>query len=597
MHNPVNNTVKNTVNKTEKNTVKTPTQSTPSTSSSNNTDENSNKTTDKKNATSIIKESIVKIFTVANQPDYQEPWNTSTAQFSGSGSIIVGNKILTNAHVIADNTFLEVKRYGQTKRFSAKVDSVSHDADLALLTVNDPKFFEGSTPLELGTLPTTQEEVVVYGFPTGGDTLSVTKGVVSRIEHQQYAHSSEYMLSVQIDAAINPGNSGGPVLSKGKIAGVVMQGLRGADNIGYMVPTPTIKHFFNDIKDGKYDGFPDVGIIVQEMENPGSRKKFKLSDNQTGVLAYKILFNSPANGIILPGDIITAIDGHKIADDGTVEFRPKEFTSFGYFIDQHQIGDTLALDIIRDSKALKKHITLTTTSKDFWLVQREIYDEFPSYFIFGGFVFTPVTKNYINAGMSFFGGGDELSELLYEWPSKDRREAVVVSQVLASDTNKGYHELYDWVVKKINGKTFKDFNEFYKLMASTTDEFITLEDKDGYKVIIDRLAAEKENKKILERYHIDAARSSDLDELLNNKTQTVHSTPVTDNSAANEQVKKGDGDTSKSEKEGTKATESTDNVNNAADIPDENTEQHESDNNGSGSVTINHREGKNTLML
>jgi S1-C subfamily serine protease len=466
----------------------------------------------KKNAkTSIIKESIVKIYTVANQPDYQEPWNTSTAQFSGSGSIIVGNKILTNAHVIADSTFLEVKRYGQTKRYSATVESVSHDADLAIIRVNNAEFFSGVTPLELGSLPTTQEEVIVYGFPTGGDTLSVTKGVVSRIEHQQYAHSSEYMLSVQIDAAINPGNSGGPVISMGKIAGVVMQGLRGADNIGYMVPTPIIHHFFTDMKDGKYDGFPDLGIIVQEMENPASRRKFKLTDEQTGVLAYKVLFNSPAVDLVQPGDIITSIDGHSIANDATVEFRPKEYTSFGYYIDKHQIGDKLTLEVIRDGKTLSKEIPLSTTSKDFWLVQREQYDEFPRYFIFGGFVFTPVTKNYMNASMSFFGSGGKISQLLGEWPSKDREEAIIISQVLAADTNKGHHDLYDWVIDKINGKKFKNFNEFYQLMASSKDEFIVLEDKDGYKIFIDRIASEEESKKILERYHIDSARSKDLE--------------------------------------------------------------------------------------
>ena len=460
---------------------------------------------------SIIKESIVKIYTVANQPDYQEPWNTSTAQFSGSGSIIVGNKILTNAHVIADSTFLEVKRYGQTKRYSATVESVSHDADLAIINVKDAEFFQGVTPLELGSLPTTQEEVIVYGFPTGGDTLSVTKGVVSRIEHQRYAHSSEYMLSVQIDAAINPGNSGGPVISMGKIAGVVMQGLRGADNIGYMVPTPTVHHFFNDIKDGQYDGFPDLGITVQEMENPASRRKFKLADEQTGVLAYKVLFNSPAKDLILPGDIITAIDSHPIANDGTVEFRPKEYTSFSYYIDKHQVGDTLTLDVIRDAKPLSKEITLSTTSKDFWLVQREQYDEFPRYFIFGGFVFPPVTKNYMNAGMSFFSSSGDLGQLLNEWPSEDRNEAVIISQVLAADTNKGHHDLYDWVIEKINGKKFKNFNEFYQLMASIKDEFITLEDKDGYKIFIDKVASEQESKIILERYHIDSARSKDLE--------------------------------------------------------------------------------------
>lgn len=458
----------------------------------------------------IIKDSIVKIYTVASLPNYQEPWNTSTAQFSGSGSIIAGQKILTNAHVIANSTFLEVKRYGQTKRYEAVVLYASHHADLAIITVKDKSFFKDALALKFGELPTTQEEVVVYGFPTGGDTLSVTKGVVSRIEHQQYAHSSENMLSVQIDAAINPGNSGGPVISKGKIAGVVMQGLRGADNIGYMVPTPTVKHFFKDMEDGTYHGFPDIGIAIQDMENPAARKKFNLSEEQTGVLAYKVLFNSPAKDIIKPGDILTKIDGHQIANDGTVEFRPKEYTSFGYYIDNHQINDKISFGIIRDSKETEVSFQLTTTSKDFWLVQREQYDVFPRYFIFGGFVFTPVTKNYVNAGMSFFSGTGELGKLMNEWPSKERREAVIISQVLASDTNKGYHAIYDRVIEKVDGQSFQDFDAFYKLINESTNDYITLEDKDGYKVIVDRKLSLAKNDTILERYHIESAQSKDL---------------------------------------------------------------------------------------
>ena len=311
-----------------------------------------------------------------------------------------------------------------------------------------------------------------------------------------------------------------------------MQGLRGADNIGYMVPTPTVRHFFTDIEDGKYDGFPDIGIIVQEMENPASRKKFELTEEQTGVLAYKVLFNSPANNHIQAGDILTAIDGHAIANDGTVEFRPKEYTSFGYYIDNHQVGDKLTLDIIRDSKPLSKEITLTTTSKDFWLVQREQYDTFPRYFIFGGFVFTPVTKNYINAGMSFFSASGELGGLLTEWPSKERNEAVIVSQVLAADTNKGHHDLYDWLIHKIDGQRFKNFNEFYQLMASANNEFITLEDKDGFKVFIDKAASEKESKDILERYHIDSARSKDLHP---ESTDTVNEDKVFVNKVVNKE--------------------------------------------------------------
>ena len=122
----------------------------------------------------------------------------------------------------SDQTFVQVRRHGEFKRYPARVESVSHDADLALLTVEDPRFFEGVPALSLGELPGTQDEVHVYGFPLGGDTLSTTKGVISRIEHQTYAHSSVYLLAGQIDAAINPGNSGGPVIRDGQICGVVM---------------------------------------------------------------------------------------------------------------------------------------------------------------------------------------------------------------------------------------------------------------------------------------------------------------------------------------------------------------------------------------
>lgn len=471
-----------------------------------------------------IKESIVKIYTVANQFDYQQPWNSSTSQFSGSGSVIDGNKILTNAHVVANNTFLEVKRYGQTKRYEARVEYVSHDADLAIVSVDNDAFFEGAVPLQLGELPKTQQEVVVYGFPRGGDTLSVTKGVVSRLEHQRYAHSSEYMLSVQIDAAINPGNSGGPVLADGKIAGVVMQGLSGADNIGYMVPTPVVKHFFADMKDGKYDGFPDVGIIVQQMENPSARQKYNFTENQTGVLVNKVLFNSPAKDKVLPGDILTSIDGHKIANDGTVEFRPKEYTSFGYFVDSHQVNDTLKLSLLRNSKPIDVEFKLSTTSKDFWLVQREQYDKYPRFFIYGGFVFTPLTKNYLSAGYSYFSNSSDLSKLLYEWPQKNKDEVVIISQVLAADFNKGYHDLSDWPIEKVNGESFKNFDEFYALMTKSAGKFVKLENEHGYEVVIDRELAHNKSQLILERYHIASSRSKDLEAFETNGTSETDNT-------------------------------------------------------------------------
>ncbi len=180
---------------------------------------------------------------------------------------------------------------------------------------------------------------MVYGFPEGGDSLSTTRGVISRIEHQCYAHSLITLLAGQLDAAINPGNSGGPVVVGDRIVGVVMQSLKNSENIGYMVPQPIIEHFLTDMQDGRYDGFPEDGVIVQPMENQNLKKMHGLNSEQTGALVTEVLPNSAADGFILPGDVILSIDGHRVADDCTVEFRPKERTSSNYIIQQHQIGE------------------------------------------------------------------------------------------------------------------------------------------------------------------------------------------------------------------------------------------------------------------
>ena len=222
---------------------------------------------------------MVKIYTVKSRPNFKIPWNkTGPVNMSGSGCVIEGNLVLTNAHVVSNQTFVQVRLFGHPELFEASVLAVSHDADLALLTVDKKNFFEKTTALRFGKLPEVRAEVTVYGFPQGGDTLSITQGVKSRIENQDYAHSKVILLAVQLDAAVNPGNSGGPVMIGNRIVGVVMQSLYRAENIGYMVPTPVINHFLKDREDGHVDGFPDPGVIWQTTRNEGFKKKLGLEE-------------------------------------------------------------------------------------------------------------------------------------------------------------------------------------------------------------------------------------------------------------------------------------------------------------------------------
>ena len=233
-----------------------------------------------------ISNSIVKIDVVRSNFDYLNPWQMrGQSSGTGSGCIIDGNRILTSAHVVNNSTFIQVRRAGVAKRYTARVYSISHISDLAILIVDDLSFFENSEALQIGELPHIRDRVAVYGFPTGGDQMSITEGVVSRIEHRSYVHSSAYLLTCQIDAAINPGNSGGPVIFNNKIVGVAFQAATSAQNIGYMVPAPIINHFLTDINNnnGIYSGFPELGIFTQSMENTDIREKFQMNQNYSGV--------------------------------------------------------------------------------------------------------------------------------------------------------------------------------------------------------------------------------------------------------------------------------------------------------------------------
>ena len=462
-----------------------------------------------------MKDAIVKIYSIVNTPDYYNPWSMrGTSASTGSGSIIKGRKILTNAHVVSDQTFIQVRRHGEARRYVARVVQVSHEADLALLEVEDEAFFEGSTSLELGELPNPQSEVLVYGFPMGGDTLSITKGVVSRIEHSTYSHASSYLLTGQIDAALNPGNSGGPVLKDGKIVGVAMQVMSQADNIGYMIPMPVIQHFFRDIEDGKRDGFPSLGVVLQDLENPDLKRYCRVDEGETGMLVQQVLPGSPADGVLNPGDVLVELAGQAIADDGTVEFRPRQRTSLAYYVQQLQVGETLSVELLRAGQHHSLDIVLDRPVSRDALVGGEQYDVRPSYFIYGGVVFSPLSKNFLRMwGPSWYNNAPNnlVAVLMDNVPEVEGEQVVLALKVLADEANQGYHDLNNWVVKTVDGNPIRSMKELIAAVKQGAGkEFVTFGDDNGRVVVLDRQKAESSQADLLNLYRIPADRSPDL---------------------------------------------------------------------------------------
>lgn len=462
-----------------------------------------------------LRNAIVKVFTVHNSPDYLNPWAMrGSYNSSGSGCVIARRRILTNAHVVRDQTFVQVRRFGDARRYVAQVEAVAHDADLALLTVEDESFFEGIEPLPFGELPRPQQEVLVYGFPLGGDTLSITKGVVSRIEHQSYSHSSCHLLAVQIDAALNPGNSGGPAIVDDAIVGVAMMGIPQADNIGYIVPVPIIEHFLKDLEDGRRDGIPSLGLVLQPTQNDGLRRRYRLPPNGLGMLVIGLADGSPAAGKVQIGDVLLSIDGVPVAEDGTVEFRPRERTHLSYLIQRHQVGESVQLELLRDGQTLSIEVPLTRPLQADWLIPMEQYDRVPTYYIYGGIVFCPLTVNLLQSwGPNWYEKAPRelVARLSYNVRTPERSEVVVALRVLAARVNEGYHDMFAWTVDKVNGQPIRNLADLIRIVESSREEpFVEFQHEWGRRIILDRRMAEETAEEILRTYRIPSDRSPDL---------------------------------------------------------------------------------------
>ncbi len=463
----------------------------------------------KKTNISKFKTSIIKIFAMRSKPNYNQPWQNHPQRSStGSGFVISGNRILTNAHIVANQTFLMVRKPGLQKKYIAKLEVIGNECDMAILKVEDPEFFKDLKALELGDLPELQTSVTVMGYPVGGDNISVTEGIISRIEPVIYSHSGRRLLAVQIDAAINPGNSGGPVLHDDKVVGIAFQGLSQSQSIGYMIPVPVIKHFLKDVKDKKFDGFPHAPFVSEKMENPDLRSWSKMNSDQTGIIIRSLPPEVKESGEFKVNDIIMAIDGVKLDNDATVKFRSDEVIYFAYLIWRKYIGDNCKFKVLRDGKEITVNYKLRRYKR---LVPNRVFGKLPTYYFIGGLLFVPLSINHLDEYRQWYNGPINLVyQVINGKVSKELQQIVVLSSVLAAEVNVGYQKLRSLIVEKVNGQKIKDLKQLISIVENSKKGFLIFQLKNKTKIVFDIEKLRKSTAPIMKRYRIPKDRSPDL---------------------------------------------------------------------------------------
>ena len=451
--------------------------------------------------------SVVQIINYAQHPNWVEPWRFSrVASGLGSGFVIEGNRIMTNAHVVSWSKQLVVHRHQDPKPYRAVVEFIGHDCDLAILKVEDEAFFEGIEPLEIGELPVARSSVTTYGYPAGGRQISYTRGVISRIEMQRYAHIyNRSFLAVQTDAAINPGNSGGPAIQDDKVVGVSFQGRPSLENAGFFIPPNIIKHFLKDIEDGRYHGFPDAGISLIKLTNPAFRASLSLPNNSVGVRIDRILQPFPkTHELLRVNDVILEVSEQEVGSDGMILYKGNRVHCSVLF-DEAQHGEAIPLKLWRAGKAIEVELPVYVNRAD--RISGNQHKE-PPYLIVGGLVFTELSMNYLGSLGRNLGerlGSRTHYELFYRRHRSEelaRAKPVVLSKVLKHPSNVDFGVDTRDVVTEVNGHTINSIFDLKAALISTTDDFHRFRFLSGAEEALNIADAHRAEKIILKQYNI-----------------------------------------------------------------------------------------------
>lgn len=464
-----------------------------------------------------LENSVVKVFSTIRGPDPFKPWGKAAPQeITGSGVVIEGRRILTNAHVVGYASQVQVQTGQAGDKVSATVVAVARGMDLALLKLDDESFFESHAPvMRTNNLPQVRDTVFAYGYPTGGDSLSITKGIVSRIEFVNINGPVEG-LRIQIDAAINPGNSGGPAIVGDKMIGLAFAMAANAQNIGYIIPNEEIELFLLDIADGRYQGKPVMLDIVQTLENPAMRDFLKLDKSVEGAIVHRP-YQTTAAYPLKEWDVITRIGDSAIDNQGMVKLNGNLRVRFQYRVQQLALNGKVPLTIIRGGKTLYVQLPVFSGRP---LLIADLKGEYPSYFIYGPIVFSRATGEFL----SFISGNAAaLNAYSYnasplvtrrgDMPDANHDELVVVSSpFFPNKLVTGYSNRFGSVIQSINGIPVRSLKHLVSVLRDLKEELVVIhfDQRNGETMVLPRKAMLEQTESVLSDNGIRSQGSPDM---------------------------------------------------------------------------------------
>jgi hypothetical protein len=447
--------------------------------------------------------SVIHIEVTSKDYSYVQPWARSERNAVKSGVVVPGHLIITTADGLADQTLIRLQKQGGGLFSLGSVVWIDYQANLAALTTDETDFWTGLQAAQLADPVPIDGSAHIMRW--SDDHLEDRPGDVEQMIVNNSVLSFVSVPELKIDSTMSGLGFGEIVASGNKLIGLVCQ--QSGDVIA-AVPSSFISSILKARTANKYTGLGYFDFTWDPVQNPLCLDYLKLPGPTRGVIVKETGLKPGLQSLVKTKDVILNIDGFDIDAQG--DYRDPQYKKLSLENLSSRgkwTGATCQFKIWRDGKEQEITYTLPKAEYSDELVPNQSFDQTPQYVLAGGFVFVPLTNDYLRSWGTDWHQHAPFRLFYYNMGkvTPDHPERVVLSQVLPDQVNLGYESLRNTVIDKINGLNIRQISDVVTALKSPINGFDVFTFASGepvHEAVLDAAALDGANLNIMARFHI-----------------------------------------------------------------------------------------------
>jgi len=462
-------------------------------------------------APEVTSKSILRVNSTNQVYDLSSPWQKKPPTGRRGLGVLVGDAtILVTADLVTNSNFIELEIPANAKKSTATVQHIDYESNLALLRATDPEFLAGMIPLKLADKMSIGDSATVLQFEPNGE-IARTTGRISSISIAPYPIENVGLLVFKISMPLQQrdGSYTLPAVHDGRLVGLLMR-YDTRNQTADIIPMPIISRFLEMAKLPLYRGFPRLGVSFAPLRDPQLRRYIGLNETG-GIYVTKVAAkSSAASAGLREGDVILAVNGRALDQDGNYED-----ADYGRILFSHITGTLtppggkVIVKILRSGKIEEVPVPMEPLDRSGVVSPTFLADAAPPYFILGGMVFVELSRPYLQEWGAEWTKNAPQRLVNYdafqdELPA-DRGKIVVLAKILPTPDTIGYDHIENVVIKELNGRPVKSIADLAEAAKHPVEGFQKIElEEDPKWLFLDAASIEANRAQLMEHYALPA---------------------------------------------------------------------------------------------